>query len=91
MIHNEVQYIPQCEKFLKGDDLSENTYRLSRSQNGVHHYIRFGHGECINPNNDAHVIPDRFLLAYRIARDCYFQITNQQPQNWDLAQGQAIL
>ena len=83
--HGVLQYILNYYKYLHGDDLSENAYRASRGQ-----HMRFGHvSGAINP-----VVwpnpPDRFQLAYRVAYDCYFQITGNAPYNWFFGPGQAL-
>ena len=84
------QYIPNSERFLTGDDLSENLYRASRSQNGNSHYIRFGHvTTAIEPVSYA-ALPNRFQLAHQVVLECYRQITGNNVQNWDLVQNQAI-
>ena len=85
IIHNLEQYIPRFNKFFNGDDLSENVYRVSK---GCH--MRFGHvNRAITPVT-MHPIPNRIQLAHKVAFDCYEEIMGTPPQNWDLAQGQAI-
>ena len=84
-------YIPASDKFLNGEDLSENTYRLSRSKNAKEKcYLRFGHNsECID-ETDIYEIPQRYELAHKVAIDCYKEITGQHPTHWNLIPGQAI-
>ena len=56
------QYIPKADKFLNGDDLSENAYRASKRLP-----MRFGH---VNISiNDFCIArhPHRFKLAHRVA------------------------
>ena len=83
--HRIVQYILSFYKYLHGDDLSENAYRASRGQ-----HMRFGHGSAaINPVPWPNP-PDRFQLAYRVAYDCYFQITGNAPRGWFFGPRQAL-
>lgn len=85
-------FIPFESKFLEGDDLSENAYRmLVRDSNGSICRMRFGHGqENINPVEiNQGRIPNRFTLAHLVATDCYREITGQPVQNWNLVSGQA--
>ncbi|MFQ6722935.1 MAG: hypothetical protein ACLRFH_00840 [Opitutales bacterium] len=77
------RYIPCNDKFLNGDDLSENVYRASKK-----HHMRFGH---TNISIDLiSFIPVRILLAHKVALDCYEKIMGAPPQNWELKKGQAI-
>lgn len=76
--------LPANASFLNGDDLSENAYRLSRNEHGRRTHMRFGHGACINSS----LIWNRFLLAHKVAVDCYQDITGFIP-NWPLAPGGA--
>ena len=90
------QYIPFSDRFLNGDDLSENAYRLSRSQRPLPgrlptiFHMRFGHtGRPIIPVTSSN-IPSRFRLAHKVACDCYYEITGQMPNSWDLVSQEAI-
>ena len=90
--HDTKQYIPFNERYLNGDDLCENAYRLSRSQKqpGPKFYMRFGHTqESINPF-PLYNLPMRFKLAHQVAWDCYQEITGNSPRGWDLRSGEAI-
>ena len=52
--------------------------------------MRFGHGSAaINPVPWPNP-PDRFQLAYRVAYDCYFQITGNAPCGWFFGPRQAL-
>ena len=83
--HGIVQYILSFYKYLHGDDLSENAYRASRGK-----HMRFGHGSAaMNPVPWPNP-PDRFQLAYRVAYDCYFQITGNAPYGWFFGPRQAL-
>lgn len=88
--HNGNQYIPNSEKFLNGDDLSENLYRASRSRNGNLHYMRFGHVTTAIEPVSYPVLPNRFQLANQVVLECYEQITRNDVQGWRLIQNQAI-
>lgn len=80
------QHIPDMYKFFNGEDLSENVYRASKMQP-----MRWGHvsGVAIQPVPWPNP-PNRFLLAHKIAFDCYHAITGNLPPGWLLIQGQAI-
>lgn len=84
LIDGITQYVDNRYSFLNGDDLSENVYRASQGEP-----MRWGH-----VSSPIHPIvlpfPKRFLLAYQIARICYFAIMGDFPRNWALVQGQAI-
>lgn len=84
-INGTNRYVLNFYKFINGDDLSENVYRASR---GWH--MRFGH--VSNPINFVSWpnVPNRFRLAYKIAHDCYQDITTNPPPNWGFVQGEAI-
>lgn len=89
-------------KFLNGDDLSENVYRLSRSMYGPAIAMRFGHRDSkleaqiasMNPfqlKEDAPLEKNAIRLAHRIAIDCYKDITGRnEVTGWDLKQGEAL-
>jgi hypothetical protein len=91
------RYIPETDRFLEGDDLSENVYRMARERNVAamgpaimaKHKMRFGHGDVINPIDINMAIPNRFRLAHLVATDCYRAITGGAIINWALAVGQA--
>ena len=85
LINGTNRYVLNFYKFINGDDLSENVYRASRG-----YPMRFGHvSSPINsvswPN-----VPNRFRLAYKIAHDCYQDITTNPPPHWGFVQGGAI-
>lgn len=90
VINGHNRYIPNSDRFLNGDDLSENVYRTSRSQNGNSHHMRFGHVNQSIKSVTMNPIPNRFQLAHQVAVTCYDQITGNAPQNWNLVQGEAI-
>ena len=80
------QYIPYTERYLNGDDLSENVYRCSR-----HFPMRWGHtARSIQPVPLGN-IPNRFKLAHLVAYCCYREITGVEPTCWRLVPGEAIL
>ena len=84
-------YIPHNESFFNGDDLSENVYRISQSENkNDKFYFRFGHNdEAINKSN-INFMPKRIQLAHKVAIECYKEITGKKPSHWDLQENQAI-
>lgn len=89
----QMRHVPLEARFLEGDDLSENVYRMSKTIPGggdARYKMRFGHGETINPiiiRNGQ--IPNRFKLAHLVATTCYRNVTGVQPQNWRLVHSQA--
>lgn len=85
-INGVTQYIPNLYKFLNGEDLSENAYRISKRQP-----MRWGHVSDITiPFETWPNPPNHFRLAHKIASDCYQAITSNLPPNWGFIQGQAI-
>ena len=79
------RFLPNTGRFLEGDDLSENTFRLSTHLRGRVCHMRFGHAGNINwcPINN------RFRLANYVAKKCYSDITTI-PVNrvvWDIGNG----
>ena len=73
-------FIPLSDRFLNGDDLSENVYRISKTQKPfTHRYMRFGHSDQSIKPVTMNPIPNRFLLAHRVAQDCYQNITGDLP------------
>ena len=86
VLNNGVRsYIPNSERFLNGEDLSENAYRCSR---GLH--MRFGHTDKTANLIDILNPPLRYQLAHIVAVECYTEITGQQPINWRFRAGEAI-
>ena len=98
--HNK-GYINSSGKFLNGDDLSENAYRLSRHKVKPPVRMRFGHADNIksvhitNPDKDNFTVDDCRLHKYRImlpnlvARHCYKNITDID-EDWTLEVGKAV-
>ena len=84
-------FIPRSDKFLNGDDLSENVYRISKTQtNPIHRYMRFGHSDQPIQAVTMNPIPNRFRLAHKVAQDCYQNIIGNFPLHWFLVKTQAI-
>ena len=79
------QYIPKADKFLNGDDLSENVYRASKRLP-----MRFGHVNISINNFCILMHPHRFKLAHRVAFYCYYEITGNILEDWNYAIGEAI-
>ena len=76
-------FIPQSDKFLNGDDLSENVYRISKTQiNPTHRYMRFGHSDQPIQSVTMDPIPNRFRLAHKVAQNCYQNIIGNLPLHW---------
>ena len=73
-------------RFLNGDDLSENTFRLSTHLHGRDCHMRFGHGDAINLASRRE---NRFRLANYVARKCYADITGIQINliRWNIGDG----
>lgn len=88
------KHIPYEARFLEGDDLSENVYRMSKQipgAGGARYRMRFGHGDPISsiiilPRQQ---LPNRFRLAHLVATNCYLAITGANLANWGLRHGQA--
>lgn len=89
------RYVTRRAKFLNGDDLSENVYRITKGLQ-----MRFSHSNkemeelFVGPNGVQGAqsnIPDRIKLAHKVATDCYTEIHNRPPRNWELKAGQAFL
>ncbi len=72
-------YVQQPDKFLNGDDLSENVYRVSKGCR-----MRFGHSSQPIKPVTMYPIPNRFKLAQKVAIDCYKQITGNIHWIWNL-------
>ena len=86
ILNNGVRsYIPFAERFLNGEDLSENTYRCSK---GLH--MRFGHTNRPGLTVGLIHMPLHYQLAHMVAIECYAEITGHQPVNWRLRIGEAI-
>lgn len=84
-------YIPHNESFFNGDDLSENVYRISKSENkSDKFYFRFGHNDESIDKANINFMPKRIQLAHKVAIECYKEITGKKPNNWDLQENQAI-
>ena len=79
-------YIPFTERFSNGDDLSENAYRCSKKLP-----MRWGHTSLERFHIDLLQLPLQYQLAHKVATDCYAEISGQQPINWRLQPGMAIL
>ena len=91
-------FVLTAQKFLNGDDLSENAYRMSRhTPPGNNVRMRWGHGEPIaqisidnatNTVNDPDNIfnTNRFLLANLVARQCYNDVA-AIAKVWELRNG----
>ena len=62
-------YFQQPDKFLNGDDLSENVYRVSKGCR-----MRFGHSSQPIKPVTMYPIPNRFKLAQKVAIDCYSKL-----------------
>ena len=89
---DENVYVPNKDGFLNGDDLSENVYRFSISHKRPC-YMRFGHCERqIIPVALPPRMPNRFILANTLAKNCYYEITGYpfNPSDWNLSPGKAI-
>ncbi|MBE6447251.1 MAG: hypothetical protein E7015_02065 [Alphaproteobacteria bacterium] len=72
------QYILKEGKYLEGDDISENAYRMSQSINpslSVSYSIRWGHTSYDIPETP---ISDKYQLANVIARFCCSDICNDK-------------
>lgn len=85
-------FIPHNDSFLNGDDLSENVFRISIFHRSKCH-MRFGHcGYQIIPVALLPQMPNRFVLANTLARNCYCEITGIPFSSfgWELTPGQAI-
>ena len=88
-------YVLTEQKFLNGDDLSENTYRMSKHNSHIRDVrMRWGHGGEIKPlsiNPDTKEVQDtvnifnknRFILGNMVARNCYSDITGND-KIWNL-------
>ena len=98
--HNDVGYqhfidqnaflaVPNNDRPLNGDDLSENVYRISKNC-----HMRFGHCDYrINPVPLPPAMPNRFVLANTLAINCYREIRgfpHGVAINWGLIPGEAI-
>lgn len=86
---NSTLYIPKQAKFLNGDDLSENVYRISKTLP-----MRFSHTSA---NFTIQYVkgtpPNRLKLAHTVALDCYkaiYRENGNEVKNWELKIGQAI-
>lgn len=97
----EERYINSSGKFLNGDDLSENAYRISCFESEKTTVkMRFGHADNIKPvyihNKNTTVFEVdgcllhkyRFMLPNLVAAHCYKNITSKAP-NWSLTAGEA--
>ncbi|MFQ6722961.1 MAG: hypothetical protein ACLRFH_00970 [Opitutales bacterium] len=84
-INGVPQYIPYSERFLNGDDLSENAYRASKDLP-----IRYGHVNTSISSYNIFNIPSRFILAHRVAFYCYYEVTGQILRMWNFGPGEAI-
>lgn len=84
VVRGTLQYVPNSDMFLIGDDLSENVYRVSRN-----YHMRFGHCCFRIIAVSFQPVPDRFSLANTLAINCYQEITGRFV-NWTLTKGRAI-
>lgn len=93
-------------RYLHGDDLSENVYRLSVHGRGeVLTRMRFGHSNVTIPETDVllgnkeiltvsetgGLYKNVFKLAHTVAMDCYKEITGKKKSDWELVPGQAAV
>jgi hypothetical protein len=85
------RFIPFSDRFLEGDDLSENVYRMTKLRPGGGQYkMRFGQAGDINQVSINPSIPERFMLAHKVAIDCYSAIIGHALANWSLVGGEAV-
>lgn len=79
-------FLPEEGKFLNGDDLSENAFRVSTHLHGRICHMRFGHGDNINWVSRRE---NRFRLANYVARKCYADILGIQTNQiqWGIGSG----
>lgn len=88
------RHVPYEARFLEGDDLSENVYRMSKlipGAGGARYRMRFGHGDPISSIIilQGQPLPNRFQLAHLVATNCHLAITGANLANWGLVHGQA--